>query len=295
MKKEKIIPIIIGCLLGFLIANYCLADTLQENYNTGYDAEASLYGSDVWQAQTFTITEEHDITKVNLRLRKSSGGTAGDLTIEIQGVDGSNKPDGVTLVSGTTDSNVFTDASNGLFYEISFNSTTTLIQDATYSIVAKLLGGDTNNRVYWKVDSEDPLYGGGARNYTSDGGSSWTTQVLQDFMFEEYGAEYPTSTPPEYPATSTDVVCSFFNPQNASGSIPLFGEYWQFASSSCAVPFISNISDGSGTDFYLDKRISYGDVWLLIFILMFVIMKIFSIIWNFFVPKMIKALTKNDL
>ena len=60
--------------------------------------------------------------------------------------------------------------------------------------------------------------------------------------------------------------------------------------------FIDKYTDASSeASFYLDKRISYGDILLFIPLFFFLIFKIFSVCWNFIFPKSFKALTNNDL
>jgi hypothetical protein len=60
--------------------------------------------------------------------------------------------------------------------------------------------------------------------------------------------------------------------------------------------FIEKISDApEEASFYLDKRISYGDLLIFSVLFLFLLIKIFEICWNFIFPKSIKALTQNDL
>lgn len=62
------------------------------------------------------------------------------------------------------------------------------------------------------------------------------------------------------------------------------------------LPYIDEISDApEEASFYLDKRISYGDLAIFSVLLLFLIFKIFAICWNFIFPKSFKALTTNDL
>ena len=62
-----------------------------EYYNTNEDSQVPVY-STFWKAQTFTTTVGFKITSVKLLVYKE--GTPGNLTVSIQGVDVSNKPDG---------------------------------------------------------------------------------------------------------------------------------------------------------------------------------------------------------
>lgn len=90
------------------------------------------------------------------------------------------------------------------------------------------------------------------------------------------------------------LTCEFFNPVNYLGNEPLEGEPFQFKNATCSTDFISLIEDNGDAHFYLDERITYGDIFIMSFILLFFLAGIFKLVWDFIFPKTIKALTKND-
>jgi len=91
-----------------------------------------------------------------------------------------------------------------------------------------------------------------------------------------------------------DFQCQLSQPVNASGTPPLSGEFWNFQNATCSVPYLSVATD-TDAHFYLDERITYGDIFLATFMLLFLLAGIFKVVWNFIVPKPVKLLTKNDL
>lgn len=91
--------------------------------------------------------------------------------------------------------------------------------------------------------------------------------------------------------------CDFFNPVNWQGNPPVEGEFWNFASSSCAknLDYIQYVSSTNGAGFYLDQKISYGDIFIVFFLLFFLCWGIFRAVCDFIFPTIIKALTQRDL
>lgn len=91
-----------------------------------------------------------------------------------------------------------------------------------------------------------------------------------------------------------DFECQFSQPVNASGTLPVPGDFWQFQNATCSVPYLSVATD-TDAHFYLDERITYGDIFLAAFMLLFLLVGIFWVVWSFIVPKSVKLLTRNDL
>lgn len=157
-----------------------------EYYDTG-DTSWTWIWSDNWQGQTFTPQASHKITSVKLLLYRS--GLPGYLTISIQGVDGNDHPDGIEKCSGTTDGDTLTEDTDGEWREITLGAGCNLDADTKYAIVAKALDGSSGNDVRIRYDGTDATYTRGAYEYSTDGGESWDTVTLWDFMFEEWGEE----------------------------------------------------------------------------------------------------------
>jgi hypothetical protein len=89
--------------------------------------------------------------------------------------------------------------------------------------------------------------------------------------------------------------CNFSNPVNASGSRPSAGEYWQFASATCQEIYITKIEDGQGNFYYVDARITYGDFFIAVFLILFLVAFAWKAVFDFIVPKSFKAHSKLDV
>jgi len=165
--------------------------TKYEYYDTGYDWEEGFYDEE-WLAQTFTPSEAHKITSVKLRLYRA--GSPGTLTVSIRATDVDGKPTGDDLCSGTTNSNTLTDSYPGELREITLGDGYDLESDTKYAIVVRI-DGNVLNMVHWVQDKSAPTYSGGSGGHSFDYGSTWSLDVIVDFMFEEWGdpggATYP--------------------------------------------------------------------------------------------------------
>lgn len=167
--------------------------TRYEYYNTG-DTLGSGFQAANWRAQTFTTVDGFKITSVKLLVFRT--GSPGTVTVSIQGVDGSNKPDGsdITGLSVTDDPSGYTTSSSGEWIEYTFPSTFALSATTRYAIVARAAGGDVSNRVSWRADSSSPTYTNGEILTSGDSGSSWTALSSIDALFETWGN--PLFSPP---------------------------------------------------------------------------------------------------
>jgi len=164
---------------------------LYERYNIGDDDYRDGI-TNYRLAQTFTIgntsaDEAHIITSVKVEVsRYGTPGTPGITNVEIKAVDGSNKPTGSVLSSGTFDADTLPVYSTTEWRETTMSAYT--LQPST--MYALILWGPnwvtTTDRLLWSQDASSPTYTGGQVNQSTDGGSTWT-QFANDFMFEIYG------------------------------------------------------------------------------------------------------------
>jgi hypothetical protein len=164
---------------------------LYEYYNTNDDVSIGYATSGTWIAQTFTVgavgtNENHTINMVKLKLN-TNGANPGTINVLIQGVDGSNKPDGNTLASGSADASGV-GVSPGSWLSVLLGAGTTLSVSTQYAIVTYQTGG-TANHLMWRQDNAGATYAGGMRNYSTDSGSTWAQDSSRDMMFEEWVSE----------------------------------------------------------------------------------------------------------
>jgi hypothetical protein len=167
------------------------------NYDTVY--------SNFYKAQTFTASRSYRTSYVNVNVYRI-GGVLKTLTLSIQGVDGSGHPDGVDLTSATYSTADLTTDTNGEWLSLTLRAD--LISGTQYALVMRVIDGDVSNAVRW---NEIPLaddYVGGARETSSDSGSSWTTDATNDFKFEIYGSSKIAPTADILYDSATNVTTS---------------------------------------------------------------------------------------
>jgi hypothetical protein len=79
-----------------------------------------------------------------------------------------------------------------------------------------------------------------------------------------------------------DLNCQFSDPVNYTGSPPAEGEPFAFSGMSCSDDKFSLQANGtSGANFYIDKTISYGQILIIFFVLLFFVFGVFKMMWNF--------------
>jgi len=154
---------------------------VDQQYNTGDDGYKYTTAT-YWEAQTFTSVATHKLRFVRLKLYRA--GTPGSCTISIKAVDGSGHPTGLDLAQAIFDGNTLTEDTNGHWYRIDFPTPTDVTGGTQYAIVVRSAGSSLR----WRCDTTSPTYTGGRREYSTNGGTSWTSDANVDFMFEEYGA-----------------------------------------------------------------------------------------------------------
>lgn len=154
---------------------------INQSYGTGDDGNKAIGGSGE-EAQTFTMGATHTLRYVRLKLYRS--GLPGNFAVSVRATDGSGHPTGVDLCSAVANGNDLTADANGAWCEVDFGSPITLNSGTKYALVLLCISGTIN----WRCDTTAPAYAGGNREYSSNGGTTWSTDSNTDFMFEEYGS-----------------------------------------------------------------------------------------------------------
>ena len=108
------------------------------------------------------------------------------LIVYIRATNTSGHPTGPNLASGTIDADTFTTDTAGAWYEIALTEYP-LTANKQYAIVCDVASGGVANAVAWKGDASGPTYAGGALEYSTDSGLTWTTYTTWDLMFEVWG------------------------------------------------------------------------------------------------------------
>lgn len=164
-----------------------MATLYESNTTTNSQGSNGVFRDTRYKAQNFTPSISHIITSVTLRLHKVDGGNLGtNITVSIQGVDGSNKPDGTDLVSATLATADVQEYNNTpRDFSISLGAGTALTADTKYAIICQV-AGDAGSYIRWWYNTSS-VYAGGNLITSENSGSTWTHDTAKDFWFEEYG------------------------------------------------------------------------------------------------------------
>ena len=76
--------------------------------------------------------------------------------------------------------------------------------------------------------------------------------------------------------------CVFTSPLNYTGSPPAEGDPFAFSEMSCTDDrFLQYTNGNTGADFYVQKSLSYGDILMISFLILFFVTVVCKILWNF--------------
>jgi hypothetical protein len=158
-------------------------------YETGSDAGIGFgdsAGTEYAAAQSFKIGAAANIKSIQLSLKKQTG-TPGNITVRIE-TNNAGDPSG-TLVNANATATIpaFTTTTYS-WKTVNFTESFTLSAATTYWIVVKIAAGANDNSYLWESDNSSATYADGQVNYSSDGGSSWTTDyATYDTYFRVLG------------------------------------------------------------------------------------------------------------
>ena len=190
-KHRFTIPLILALLVTMLLPATASAVTYTsyENYTTGDDTDAEIYGA-IWFAQTFTTNAtlpgtSHTVNTIRLKLLKE--GVPGTLTAGIRATNSSGAPTGLDLCSGTYDGTLFTSVAGGNWYDITVDEIT-LDVNTTYAIVCRGTGTLSTANIHWRYDTAGATYTGGHEWASTTGGAIWTADTDEDYMFNVFGS-----------------------------------------------------------------------------------------------------------
>jgi hypothetical protein len=193
---------------------------LQEYYNTGANGALTIYGYAIRiRAQTFTAESSYSLGSVKLQMYRS-GTPTGNVVVELKAVDGDGKPTGPVLSTGSIAKTSITEVNQlGEFQEIGMTSYA-IVDTTQYALL--VYSSNETTGAYWGADSSSPTYAGGMYVYSTDSGSTWTTNAGYDFMFEVY-----SSSAANYDEGTLSV--------SGDGSAAIVGEGWLYEEGALAV------------------------------------------------------------
>ncbi|HEY78459.1 MAG TPA: PKD domain-containing protein [Dehalococcoidia bacterium] len=169
--------------VALLPANIVKAvETLYESYTTGDDTPYTCWGN-TWQAQTFTPTSNHNITRAEMLMVRDSDFT-GTVTVSIKNTDGSNHPTGTDLTSVSFNASAVPTTAG--YVSATFSTPIAVSQATRYALVVRSIRTSTSGQVWWRADGSSPTFSFGNMEQSTDGGSTWSS-FSPDFLFRIYG------------------------------------------------------------------------------------------------------------
>lgn len=170
-----------------IITKPALTETMQESINQAYDDEAELdshalaYGT-TWIAQTFTPSQDLELTKAQIFVRKT--GTPGAGKVHLRATDADGHPTGSDLATADIPPGSLPGQFTWMEYSLPYPN---LLQGVKYALIVSMEGGSSGNYINWALDSQDPTYAGGNFQHSTNSGTTWTTYDEYDFGFRIYG------------------------------------------------------------------------------------------------------------
>lgn len=240
MKRltKWVIPILTITLLFILALPFhtVYAATKYESYEVNDDNFIAPNTTQQY-CQTFTPSTNHTVSSVYVKAYKV--GTPGTLNVDIKAVDGSSKPTGAALATGSIDPSTFTTDSGGSWYEITLGAGAAITASTEYAIVFRSSGSsDVNNCTRLRSDNTSPTYAGGQRGYSSNSGSTWAMSTSYDILFQEWD-----TTATVAPTVSTSAASSVsYTTATLNGEITDFG-----TATSAVVTFEYGLTTGYGS------------------------------------------------
>lgn len=159
--------------------------TKYESNEVGAELYYNVYLT-TWRAQSFKPSVSHTLTSIKIRAdRYDSGDPLSTLNFHIRAVDGTGKPTGSNLSSGTYDGTTLVYGSSFPFPLITVNmSSLILMAGTTYAIVMDASTGDS-----MEVQSDQTAnYANGTVWWSTDSGATWSESAANgDMIFEEWG------------------------------------------------------------------------------------------------------------
>jgi len=158
-------------------------EAVDQQYTTGDTSKWFVYNTH-WAAQTFTPSVSGQITKVKLKLYRSS--VSYDFVVSINTTNEEGRPTATILCSKTYDSEPITTDVAGEWYEFSFDTPATLTKDVLYAIVLHGFSYPGTPTLYWREDFLSPEYFRGYACTSVSSGDWWSKHTGDDNMFQTF-------------------------------------------------------------------------------------------------------------
>jgi len=162
-----------------------------QRYEYYYDDNDNAgFGGTIWIGQSFTPQVSHTLKEVRWKIRGDDS-PAGNLNCYIYAADGSHKPTGPILSSGSIPCSDVLELQSAQVYSIPMTDVVlTAGQEYCMVLSAPYI---SNGHFDYRMDTSGE-YDGGMWLYSSTSGSSWSTNSVRDMYFGEWGIS-DTDTP----------------------------------------------------------------------------------------------------
>ena len=202
-----------------------MAFSLELNHEGSNDTGRGAFGTN-WEGQTFTTVGGFTLTKFGFN-GYENGTIPADCKLYIYAT-AAGVPTGAAISTNTVPPADISGVQG--WQEFELDDPVALSATTMYAFVFANPSGDASNRPIHYLDTTTPAYGGGTRVYSSNGGSSWSTDATDDVNFRLYSGadtnyqEIAASdsfsfTPTAALATAMDLVASDSFSFTASGII----------------------------------------------------------------------------
>jgi len=169
------------------ILTYQKVEAKFEAYDNEADFDGFFYTQyDWWIGQSFTPLQTHDLSKVELFIRRL--GSLGTVIVSIRNTDAEGLPVPPDLATYEFAGNTL--PTSYIWKEIPL-AYSQLTEGTKYAICLQHFGGSTTKRVEWAKDGSSPTYTRGAALVSLNNGASWMERINDDHGFREFG-EYET-------------------------------------------------------------------------------------------------------
>ncbi|AQU05305.1 hypothetical protein B1778_00770 [Dehalococcoides mccartyi] len=156
---------------------------IDQQYAAQDDGQQGFSNSSYWEAQTFTTALAQRARGVWLKIYRTSGGTdPGPVTVSLKETDENNHPTGVDLCIATFPGSEvpFLGSGEANWLWVPFNTAPWLTTATRYALVVRC----ATSGLYWRSDNSSPTYTEGNREYSTNAGTSWTTDTGKNYMFK---------------------------------------------------------------------------------------------------------------
>ncbi len=172
---------------------------IKDSYTVDDDGQHQMNAANDWEGMYWATTSAYTAARAVIKCHRVQDDVLGDITFALYLADGNHKPTGSALASGTRSGNYVSELSTGSSWlGCTFDNAVALSDATEYVLVIHGTSLDADSRLSWRTDGTAGYGGTGARVYSTDGGSSWTVDDTDDFLFailaEETKANYQDVT-----------------------------------------------------------------------------------------------------